>query len=58
LALRVEPRQFSAGIAIRSAPGGPPRMRNYPQNLWISLCTSSPQTRKPAMRKRFSYPPK
>jgi hypothetical protein len=55
-ALRIELREFIAEIAMRRTPGNPPHRRINPQILWISLCTSSPRTRKPAIRKRFSYP--
>src|SRR5471030_2407219 len=54
----IEQREFIAGTGIRRTPGNHLRTQDCPQILWISLCISSPQTRKPTIRKRFSYPPK
>jgi hypothetical protein len=32
--------------------------QTYPQFLWISLCTSAPQARKPTIHKHFFDLPK
>jgi hypothetical protein len=60
--IRIAPTRPKASIQrsdrdFRHA-GGPLHARINSQILWISLCTSSQRTRKPAIRKRFSNPPK